>query len=108
MFIPELKTFYDRMRPAHPFEVVFVSADPSADSMKQLQAKEKLPGRAVAYDKRLEAADLGTQAQGGETLPLVFLYDRAGKLVARNQPDGGKPSAEDVLATLEKKLGEKK
>ncbi len=108
MFIPELKTFYDRMKAAHAFETVFVSADTSAENMKQLQAKEKLPGRAVAFDKRLEAADLGTQTQNGDLLPLVFLYDRSGNLVARNQPAGGKPTAEDVLATLEKKLGEKR
>lgn len=108
-FLPELQTFYDRVKPAHPeFEAVFVSADPDAASAKQLAAKEKLPGRAVAFDKRLEAADLGTQVQGGELLPLVFLYDRDGKLVARNQPNGGKPSAEDVLAVLETKLGAKK
>jgi hypothetical protein len=108
-FLPELQAFYDKMKPAHPeFEAVFVSADPDAASAKQLAAKEKLPGRAVAFEKRLEAADLGTQVQGGELLPLVFLYDHDGKLVARNQPNGGKPSAEDVLAVLETKLGGKK
>ena len=108
-FLPELQTFYDKMKPSHPeFEAVFVSADPDAASAKQLASKEKLPGRAVAFDKRLEAADLGTQVQGGELLPLVFLYDRDGKLLARNQPNGGKPSAEDVLAMLETKLGAKK
>ncbi len=108
-FLPELQAFYDKMKPAHPeFEAVFVSADPDAASAKQLAAKEKLPGRAVAFDKRLEAADLGTQVQGGELLPLVFLYDKDGKLLARNQPNGGKPSAEDVLAVLETKLGAKK
>jgi hypothetical protein len=108
-FLPELQAFYDKTKPSHPeFEAVFVSADPDAASAKQLAAKEKLPGRAVAFEKRLEAADLGTQVQGGELLPLVFLYDRDGKLLARNQPNGGKPSAEDVLAVLETKLGAKK
>jgi hypothetical protein len=108
-FLPELEKFYDRVKPAHPeFEAVFVSADFNADDMKKLEAREKLPGRAVAYDKRLEAAELGTLTQNGELLPLVYLYDKNGKLVTRNAGSGGKPSAEDVLAVLEKKLGEKK
>jgi len=109
MFLPELAKFYERIHAAHPeFEAVFVSADTSAENMRKLAKEEKLTGRAVAYDKRLEAATLGTLTQGGETLPLVYLYDRSGKLVARNQPNGGKPSGEDVLAMLEKKLGEKR
>src|SRR5262245_65692181 len=97
------------MKPPHPeFEAVFVSADFNAADMKKLQAREKLPGVAVAYDKRLEAAELGTLTQNGELLPLVYLYDRNGKMVTRNQGAGGKPSAEDVLAVLEQKLGQKK
>ena len=46
--------------------------------------------------------------QNGDLLPLVWLYDRNGKVVGRNQQAGGKPVAEDLLATLEKKLGEKR
>jgi hypothetical protein len=108
-FLPALEKFYDRMKPAHPeFEAVFVSADFNAGDMKTLQEREKLPGVAVAYDKRLEAAELGTLTQNGELLPLVYLYDRNGKMVTRCQGAGGKPTAEDVLAVLEKKLGEKK
>jgi hypothetical protein len=108
-FLPHLQEAYARLKPAHPeFEAVFVSQDFKAEDAKELAAKEKLPGRTVAYDRRLEAADLGTKTQNGDLLPLVFLYDRNGKLLARNQQAGGKPSAEDVLAMLEKKLGEKK
>jgi hypothetical protein len=108
-FLPELTKFYERMKPAHPgFECVFVSNDFNADDAKKLAEREKLPGCVVAYDRRLEAADLGTKTQNGDLLPLVYVYDRAGKLVTRNQPNGGNPSATDVLATLEKKLGEKK
>ncbi|HEV8112970.1 MAG TPA: thioredoxin-like domain-containing protein [Planctomycetota bacterium] len=108
-FLPELTKFYERMKPDHPgFEAVFVSNDFTADDAKKLEEREKLPGQAVAYDRRLEAADLGTKTQNGDLLPLVYVYDRTGKLVTRNAANGGKPSASDVLATLEKKLGEKK
>jgi hypothetical protein len=107
-FLPTLEKFYDRVKATHPeFEAVFVSADFNADDMKKLQAREKLPGCAVAYDRRLEAAELGTLTQNGELLPLVYVFDKNGKMVTRNAGAGGKPSAEDVLATLEKKLGEK-
>jgi hypothetical protein len=107
-FLPKLKEFYDRVKPAHPeFEAVFVSADLNAADAKKLAEREKLPGRAVPYDRRLEAADLGTQTQNGDLLPLVYLYDKSGNLVSRNQPNGGSPSAADILAVLEKKLGEK-
>ena len=108
-FLPKLKSFYERMKPAHPnFEVVFLSQDFKAEDAKALDAREHLPGRSVAYDKRLEAADLGTLVQNGSLLPLVWLYDRNGKLLGQNQASGGKPAAEDLLATLEKKLGEKR
>jgi len=108
-FIPQLKAFYERMQPTHPqFEVVFVSQDFNAEDAKALNERDKLPGRIVDYEKRLAAADLGTQTQNGDLLPLVWLYDRNGKVVARNQQAGGKPSAEDLLGTLEQKLGEKR
>ena len=108
-FMPELKSFCERVKPAHPnFEVVFMSQDFTAEDAKALDEREKLPGRIVAYDKRLEAADLGTQVQNGDLLPLVWLYDRTGKLIGRNVGSGGKPSAEDVLVTLEQKLAAKR
>jgi hypothetical protein len=108
-FLPQLKTFCERVKPVHPqFEVVFVSQDLNAQDAKALDEREHLPGRIVAYDKRLEAAELGTQTQNGDLLPLVWLYDRNGTVVGRNQQAGGKPAAADLLATLEQKLGEKR
>ena len=94
------------MKPTHPnFEAVFYSDDKNAGDAREVFAHEKLPGRAIAYDRRVEAADLSTR-QTGQLLPLVYLYDKSGKLVANNHPDGGSPSASDVLAMLEKKLAE--
>jgi hypothetical protein len=102
-FAPELKEFYGRIKAEHPgFETVFLSDDSTGENARALVEKEELPGRVVAFDRRLEAADLASQ--GGQLLPLVFLYDRDGKLVAKNHPSGGSPSAADILAEAEKRL----
>lgn len=88
------------------FETVFYSEDKTAEDAHAVVASEKLPGRAIAYEKRLAAADLSEQT--GELLPLVYLFDRAGNLVTRNHPSDGSPSASDVLAVLETKLNEER
>jgi hypothetical protein len=38
----------------------------------------------------------------------VFLYDRNGKLLVRNDPNGGKPSAADILGVVEKTIAAKR
>lgn len=102
-FAPELAGFYQRVKPEHPgFETVFYSEDKSAADARTMFANEKLPGRAIQFDQRFAAANLAEQT--GELLPLVYLYDRTGNMVARNSPNGGQPSAADVLAVLEAKL----
>ena len=104
-FAPELARFYERVKGEHPgFEAVFYSDDKTAEDAREVFAKEALPGRAIRFDRRLAAADLASQS--GELLPLVYLYDKAGNLLAQNGPSGGRPSAEDILAVLEAKLGE--
>ncbi|MFN0009016.1 MAG: TlpA family protein disulfide reductase [Planctomycetota bacterium] len=105
-FVPKLREAYDRLRTAHKnFEVVWHSADFNVENAKKVLEEEKLPGRVVAYDKRLELADLGVQ--NGDLLPLVYLFDRDGKLLLKNQGRGGAPTGEDVLAALEKELTKK-
>lgn len=104
-FAPELASFYERVKGEHPgFEAVFYSDDKTAEDAREVFAKEALPGRAIRFDRRLAAADLASQS--GQLLPLVYLYDKAGNLLAQNSPSGGRPSAEDILSVLEAKLGE--
>jgi hypothetical protein len=103
-FAPELAKFYERVKKEHPnFEAVFYSDDSSAENARALVASEKLPGRAIAFDRRLEAADLA-HSQTGQLLPLVYLYDKSGNRIANNHPNGASPSATDILALLETKL----
>lgn len=102
-FLPALSEFYRRAKAElDGFEVVFFSADRSAEDARAHLVAAKIPGRVVAYDRRLEAANLASIPS--QLLPNVFLFDRAGNLLARNHPNGGSPSAADVLADLEKRL----
>jgi hypothetical protein len=102
-FAPDLAAFYQRVKAEHPnFEVVFYSDDKNVDDAHKVAMSENFPGRILGFDRKMEAADLSSQS--GELLPLVFVYDKSGKLVTKNHPNGGKPAAKDVLATLEKTL----
>lgn len=105
-FAPELAKFYESVKAEHPrFEAVFLSDDKSGDAARALFAKEKLPGRAVVYERKLEAADIATRLTG-ELLPLVYVIHKSGTIVAQNQGSGGSPTASDTLAALEAKLRE--
>jgi hypothetical protein len=102
-FLPELKKLYEAQKPSHPgFEVVFLSADPSAELAHEYVAESKPPGYPIAYDRMLEAGELGSV--DAALLPIVSLYDRDGKLLARNDLNGGAPSAADMLAEIQKRL----
>jgi hypothetical protein len=104
-FAPELAQFYERVKREHPgFEAVFYSDDKTAQDARTVFASEKLPGRAIRFEQRLAAAELANNPGG--LLPLVYLYDRSGVLLAQNHKDGGQPSATDLLALLETKLKE--
>ncbi|MCE9593010.1 MAG: thioredoxin family protein [Planctomycetes bacterium] len=105
-FEPELAKTYARLKAEYPhFEAVFLSDDKSAADARTLFAKEHLPGRAVAFERKLEAADLATRLTG-ELLPLVYVIHKSGTIVAQNSGSGGSPSANDMLAALEAKLKE--
>ncbi len=99
-FAPRLKEFYERAKAKAPegarFELLFLSNDPSAESAQKYLAQAGLPGGVIAFERRLEAANLMTLSL--RTLPGFFVFDRAGQLVDRNHPDAGSPSADDVLA----------
>lgn len=105
-FAPRLEAFYAEARDSAPegarFELVFLSSDPDAASARQYLAKAHLPGAVIAFERRLEAANLMAIPQ--RTLPGFFVFDRAGNLIERNHPDAGTPSAPDVLARFEARV----
>lgn len=105
-FLPELKSFYAKTKPAHPrFEVVFVSQDATPEQARAYQAEAKVPGLVIAQERNVEAAHLASIS--GQLLPTVLLFDRAGQLLAQNHPNAGRPSASDLLAEVEKRLQER-
>jgi hypothetical protein len=107
-FTPELDAFYRRARESAPagarFELVFLSCDPTAESARQYWSQARLPGGAIAFERRLEAANL--LALPLRTLPGLFVFDRNGEVVDRNHPDAGSPSAEEVLAKFDARVAQ--
>jgi len=82
--------------------VLFLSQDATAEDARAYAAEAKLPGRVIPFERRIEAAHVATIP--GQLLPALYLFDRAGNLLLRNHPNGGTPSARDVLADLERRL----
>ncbi|MCC6408378.1 MAG: hypothetical protein IT453_14530 [Planctomycetes bacterium] len=102
-FTPELKEFYARAKALNPrFELVFLSSDGNATDAKAYLADAKLPGRAIAFERILEAADAASLPC--QLLPGLFVVDRTGKVLEQNHANGGAPSAADVLARFEQRL----
>lgn len=102
-FVPELTDFLARAKTQYGgFEVLFYSQDTDAEEARAHAAEKRLPGRAIAFDRRFEAA--GLAGYSGQLLPLAFLFDRSGTLLARNHPNGGSPNAAGILADLENRL----
>jgi hypothetical protein len=104
-FVPQLRDFAARAA-AQPtpakFELLYLSSDPTAEAARAHRAEAKLPGAAIAFERRLEAANLMAIPQ--QLLPGLFAFDRQGALIDRNHPAGGSPSASEVLARFEAKL----
>lgn len=102
-FLPELVEFRARAKAElGGFEIVYLPKDPTADEASAYLRENKLPFPAIDFDRRLEAACLATIPC--QLLPTVFLFDRAGNLLARNHENGGAPTGRDLLKDLEKRL----
>jgi len=105
-FLPELQQFYAKTKPEHPrFEVVFASQDATPELAREYLAEAKVPGLAIAQSRNVEAANLASIS--GQLLPTVLLFDKSGKLLARNHPNAGSPTAADMLKEVEKRLKER-
>ena len=84
--------------------MLYVSQDASPELAREHRSEMQIPGLAIALERNLEAANLASIS--GQLLPTVLLFDRKGALVARNHPNAGTPTAEDVLAELEQRLAD--
>ena len=102
-FLPELKEFCSKY-PSASYQVVFLSADPDAQSAQRYLAESQPPGVAIRFDRRYEAANL--LALPLQILPGIFVFDRNGTLIERNDPNAGSPSANEVLASFQTTLAQ--
>jgi hypothetical protein len=91
------------MKAEHPrFELVFLSSDNTAEDARAYLSESQLPGRVIAFDRILEAANVASLPC--HLLPGVFVVDRTGKVLEQNHPDGGSPGGRDILAKLEQRI----
>lgn len=100
-FLPELKDFYAK-NPGARFEVVFLSNDAEAQSAQRYLSESQPPGVALRFERRHEAANL--LALPLQILPGLFVFDRDGNLIERNDPNAGQPSANAVLASFQTRI----
>ncbi len=105
MFSPKLVEFYNAEKPKHDdFEVVFVSADHTAEEMAGYVKDESFPWFAVAYDRVPELAIVDSFRGGG--IPQLLVLDEHGKLLADSYQNGRYIGADAALARLKALLNQ--
>ncbi|MDQ2868373.1 MAG: thioredoxin domain-containing protein [Verrucomicrobiota bacterium] len=100
-FTPQLVAFYDAAVRDHPeFEVILVSADKSADAMRQEMADAGMNWPAIEYSK--VASMTAIKKYAGEGIPDLVIVDAAGRVVADSYMKGQYIGPVPVLAALNK------
>lgn len=102
-FTPELVKWYKRNRPkSELFELVFVSADRSADQMAEYMVDDKMPWPALEFS----SIKMGNPivGKGGPGIPSLVIFDAAGKPVAESYLNGDYVGPRKVLEDFEKLL----
>ncbi len=102
-FTPDLVKWYKRNRPkAGLFELVFVSADRSADQMAEYMVDDKMPWPALEFS----SIKMGNPivGKGGPGIPSLVIFDAAGKLVAESYVNGQYVGPRKVLEDFDKML----
>lgn len=80
-FTPGFINAYRQIRQKHPeFEVVFISADRSANDMRDYMKGDAMPWTALKYDLRGSNPELLRYAGAG--IPCLVLVDSAGRVLA--------------------------
>jgi nucleoredoxin len=99
-FTPQLVEYYNRIARDHPeFEVIFISADKSADAMAGYMRDTGMPWAAIDYAKLPGMAALVKYAGGG--IPDLVIIDGAGKVLADSYVNGNYVGPAQVLADLD-------
>lgn len=80
-FTPLLVDYYNQVIAQHPeVEVVYVSADHSADEMQKYMREVKMPWPAIDYQK-VESKE-AVRKYAGKGIPSLVLVDRLGRVVS--------------------------
>ncbi len=99
-FTPQLVDYYNRVAPQHPeFEIVFCSADRSADAMQKYMRAEKMPWPAIEFQK-LEANEV-IRRYAGKGIPCLVLVDPSGRVVSDSYAGDKYLGPEKVLTDID-------
>lgn len=99
-FTPQLVTWYNNIARAHPeFEIVFISADKSADAMTGYMREAAMPWPAVDYARLPNVAALTKYAGNG--IPDLVIIDNTGKVLADSFVNGNYVGPAQVLNKLD-------
>jgi len=80
-FTPQLVAYYNQIAHDHPeFEIIFVSADKSADGMATYMRESGMPWPAIEYGKLANVPAL--QKYAGKGIPDLVVVDASGKVLA--------------------------
>lgn len=102
-FTPDLVKWYNRNKSKSGlFELVFVSADRSADQMKEYMVEDKMPWPAMDF----ASIKMGNPivGKGGPGIPSLVIFDASGKPVAESYVNGEYVGPRQVLQDFEKML----
>jgi nucleoredoxin len=86
-FTPQLIAYYNQIARDHPeFEIIFVSADKSADGMATYMRESGMPWPAIEYNKLANVPTL--QKYAGKGIPDLVIVDASGKVLADSYISG--------------------
>ena len=86
-FTPQLVAYYNQIARDHPeFEIIFVSADKSADGMAAYMRESGMPWPAIEYSKLANVPAL--QKYAGKGIPDLVIVDASGKILADSYVSG--------------------
>jgi nucleoredoxin len=86
-FTPQLIAYYNQIARDHPeFEIIFVSADKSAEGMATYMRESGMPWPAIEYNKVATVPAL--QKYAGKGIPDLVIVDASGKVLADSYVSG--------------------
>ena len=86
-FTPQLVAYYNQIARDHPeFEIIFVSADKSAEGMATYMRESGMPWPAIEYNKLANVPAL--QKYAGKGIPDLVIVDASGKVLADSYVSG--------------------